>query len=214
MRLAFLRAVALSRTHCTCDHDPACWEEAFSVREQASDAAADAATLQADHPAHVAATYREYAQAEDAVRRLLDKKIPVENVSLVGKNFSFRERPLGFTTIAGVAKQGSKFGALWGGILGLLLGFTVFFMPVSGPVLLFGPIAYALTTAVEGAIFGGFAGILVGWGLQHEKAVRFERSVEEGEYLVMVSGDEDLVGQAYFLLQQTPTTNLEMFHNS
>jgi len=177
-----------------------------------ADATPENPTVHADHAAHVAATYRDYQQAENAVRKLLDRQIPVENVSLVGKNFSFQEKPLGFTTIGGVAKQGSKFGALWGGILGLLLGFTVFFMPVTGPLLLFGPIAYALTSAVEGAIFGGLAGILIGWGLQHEKAIQFEHSVQEGEYLVMVSGTDELVGQAYFILQQTDPTHLEMFN--
>jgi outer membrane lipoprotein SlyB len=167
--------------------------------------------LHANHAAHVAATYRRYEDAEDAVRKLIDRDVPVAHISLVGKNFSIHEKPLGYTTIAGVAKQGSKFGALWGGIIGLLMGFTVLFAPVGGPLLLFGPLAYALTTAVEGAIFGGLAGILIGWGLRREKAVQFERSIEQGEYLVMVSGDDDLVGRAYLILQQTSPTQLEMF---
>lgn len=171
----------------------------------------DHPVIHTDHQAHVAATYKEYSQAENAVRKLLDHQVPVEQISLVGKNFSIHEKPLGYTTISGVAKQGSKFGAIWGGILGLLAGFTVFFMPVSGPLLLFGPLAYALTTAVEGAIFGGVAGILVGWGLHHEKAIQFERSVEEGEYLVVVSGDDTLVGRAYLWLQQTAASRVEMF---
>ncbi|WP_304458430.1 general stress protein [Alicyclobacillus sendaiensis] len=165
------------------------------------------------HTDHVAATYKAYADAEKAVELLLEKQIPAEHISLVGKNFSIEDRPLGFTTIRGVAKEGSKFGALWGGMLGLLLGFTVFFAPVTGPLLLFGPIAYALTSAVEGALFGGLAGLLVGWGLKHEKAVQFERSIKEGEYLVMVSGPSDLVTKAYYALQQTNCTQIEIFDN-
>ncbi|ACV58092.1 general stress protein [Alicyclobacillus acidocaldarius] len=166
------------------------------------------------HTDHVAATYKSYADAEKAVEMLLERQIPAQHISLVGKNFSIEDRPLGFTTIRGVAKEGSKFGALWGGMLGLLLGFTVFFAPVTGPLLLFGPIAYALTSAVEGALFGGLAGLLVGWGLKHEKAVQFERSIKEGEYLVMVSGPSDLVTKAYYALQQTNCTQIEIFDNS
>ncbi len=168
-------------------------------------------SLHSDHKAHVAATYREYSDAEDAIRKLLDRKIPIENISLVGKNFSIHEKPLGYTTIAGVAKQGSKFGAIWGGIIGLLVGFTVFFMPVTGPLLLFGPIAYALTTAVEGAVFGGLAGVLVGFGLKHDKALQFEKSIEKGDFLVVVSGDDELMSQAYLVLQTTNTSELERF---
>jgi outer membrane lipoprotein SlyB len=168
-------------------------------------------TLHDRHTNHVAATYRDYAAAEEAVRRLIDRQIPVQHISLVGKNFAIHEKPLGYTTIAGVAKQGSKFGALWGGIIGLLMGFTVLFMPVGGPLLLFGPLAYALTTAVEGAVFGGLAGILIGWGLKREKAIQFERSVEQGQFMVVVSGDDALVNQAYFVLQGTGPEDLQLF---
>jgi outer membrane lipoprotein SlyB len=167
--------------------------------------------LSAQHGSHVAATFRSYQEAEDAVRKLIDHDVPVAQISLVGRNFSIHEKPLGYTTIAGVAAEGSRFGALWGGILGLLLGFTVFFAPAAGPLLLFGPIAYALTTAVEGAVFGGLAGILIGWGLKREKAIQFERSIEQGEFLVVVSGDDDLVDRAYFLLQGTGASDVQMF---
>lgn len=163
------------------------------------------------HEAHVAASFPDYRTAEEAVKRLLDRDVPAEHISLVGKNFTVEARPLGYTTISGVATQGSKFGALWGGALGLLLGFTVFFEPSSGPMLLFGPLAYALTTAVEGAVFGGLAGILLGWGLHREKAVAFQRSVEQGHYLVVVSGDDDLINRSYFVLQSAGANNVELF---
>jgi hypothetical protein len=163
------------------------------------------------HQYHVAATYGDYTAAEAAVRRLLERDIPVANISLVGQNFTIHEKPMGFTTIGGVAAQGAKFGAMWAGVLGLLVGFTAFFTPVAGPLLLFGPLAYALTTAVEGAAFGGLAGLLIGWGLAREKAIRFQRSVEAGQYLVSVSGDADLVGRATLILQATGPESLERF---
>ncbi|HBQ95544.1 MAG: DUF1269 domain-containing protein [Firmicutes bacterium] len=168
-----------------------------------------AAELHDRHQAHVAATFKTYVQAEEAVRGLIDNDIPVENISLVGKNFSIKERPLGYTTISGVAKQGSKFGALWGGVLGLLMGFTILFSPTAGPLVLFGPLAYALTTAVEGAVFGGLAGILVGWGMKHEKAIWYQRSIEQGDYLVTVSGDEALVNKAYWLLKKQDSAQVD-----
>lgn len=167
--------------------------------------------LHDQHRYHVAATYNDYPAAEAAVRRLLERDIPAHHISLVGKNFTVHEKPMGFTTISGVAKQGAKFGAMWAGILGLLVGFTAFFTPVAGPLLLFGPLAYALTTAVEGAAFGGLAGVLIGWGLAKEKAIRFERSVEAGQYLVSVSGDDDLVARATLILQATAPVSLERF---
>jgi hypothetical protein len=167
-------------------------------------------SLAQQHEWHVAATYATYEDAEQAVRRLMDAGIAVQHISLVGKNFTIHERPLGYTTIGGAVKSGSRFGALWGGVLGLLLGFT-FFLGAGGPLVVFGPLAYALATAVEGAVFGGLAGILVGWGLHHEKAIQFERSVEAGHYLVSVSGPDDMVARAELLLRATSPLDVERF---
>ncbi|PSR28189.1 general stress protein [Sulfobacillus thermosulfidooxidans] len=167
--------------------------------------------LHDNHAAHVAATFKTYEEAEDAVRKLIDREVPVQHISLVGKNFAIKEKPLGYTTISGVAKQGSKFGALWGGVLGLLMGFTIFFSPVAGPLILFGPLAYALATAVEGAVFGGLAGVLVGWGMKHEKAIDYQRSIEQGDYLVTVSGDAEMVNRAYLLLKSMEPTHVDLF---
>ncbi len=165
--------------------------------------------LHDQHEAHVAATFKTYVQAEQVVRALIDQDIPVGHISLVGKNFSIKERPLGYTTISGVVKQGSKFGALWGGVLGLLMGFTVLFSPAAGSLVLFGPLAYALATAVEGAAFGGLAGLLIGWGMKREKAIRYEQSIEQGDYLVTVSGDEALVNKAYWILKGQHAVEVE-----
>jgi outer membrane lipoprotein SlyB len=177
---------------------------------QEEHALGDAEGLGEAHAWHVAATYKTYEQAEAACRKLIDAGIPARHISLVGKNFTIRERPLGYTTIAGVAKSGSKFGALWGGVLGLLWGFTLLFSG-AGPLVVFGPIAYAVVSAVEGAVFGGLAGVLIGWGLQREKALQFEQSVETGEFLVTVSGPDDLVARAQLLLQTTDPLRVERF---
>ncbi|CAB1127781.1 conserved protein of unknown function [Candidatus Hydrogenisulfobacillus filiaventi] len=162
------------------------------------------------HSHHVAAVYATYGQAEAALRKLHDRGIPFEHLSLVGKDFSFHAQPVGFTSIGRVARQGGRLGALWGGLLGLLIGVTVFFS-AGGAMVVFGPLAYAVATAIEGAAFGGLAGVLVGWGLRHEKAIEFEQSVQQGQYLVVVSGDEELVGRATLLFQGTDALQIEPF---
>jgi hypothetical protein len=171
----------------------------------------DQPNLHDQHPAHVAASYANYRLAETAVRRLLERGIPAEHVSLVGKPTMGAAGSMGFTTIANAATQGSKFGAVWGGAIGLLLGFTLYFEPDAGPLLWFGPLAYALTSALEGAVVGGLAAILLRWGLGHERAQAFQSAVTEGRYLVVVSGGDEYVNRAYFVLQAAGATDVEIF---
>ena len=81
------------------------------------------------------------------------------------------------------------------------MGFTVLFTTVAGSLVLFGPLAYALTTTVEGAAFGGLSGLLIGWGMRHEKAIEYPHSIEGSDYLFTVSGDEALVNRACWVLK-------------
>ena len=60
--------------------------------------------------------------AEGAVRRLQADGIPMQNLSIIGKDFQAVEKPLGFVTTGTVAKEGAQVGAWTGGIFGLLFG--------------------------------------------------------------------------------------------
>ena len=117
--------------------------------------------------ASVIAVYPDHASAEDAVRRLQEGGIPMQNLSIVGKDFQSVEKPLGFVTTGTVAKSGAKVGAWTGGIFGLLVGAAFLILPGIGPVVIAGPLGAALLGGVEGALagaaFGGLAGALSAW---------------------------------------------------
>jgi tetrahydromethanopterin S-methyltransferase subunit G len=142
----------------------------------------------------VIATYPDHASAEDAVRRLQKEGIPMQDLSIVGKDFQTIEKPLGFVTTGTAAKAGAQVGAWTGGLFGLLIGAAFLILPGLGPVVVAGPLAAALLGGVEGAMagaaFGGLTGALVGLGLSRDKAVRYESQVKAGKFLVTLRGDE------------------------
>jgi hypothetical protein len=153
-----------------------------------------------DGRAAVIATYPDHAPAEDAVRRLQTEGIPMQDLSIVGKDFRAVEQPLGFVTTGTVAKDGARVGAWTGGIFGLLVGAAFLILPGLGPVVIAGPLAAALLGGFEGALagaaFGGLTGALVGLGVSRDKAIRYESQVKAGKFLVTLRGDEQHVERA------------------
>jgi Heat induced stress protein YflT domain len=150
------------------------------------------------------AVYPDHASAEDAVRRLQADGIPMQNVSIIGKDFQAVERPLGFVTAGSVAKEGAKVGAWTGGLFGLLVGAAFLILPGIGPVVIAGPLAAALLGGVEGALagaaFGGLTGALVGLGVSKDKAIRYESQVKAGKFLVTLHGDPAQIERARSLV--------------
>jgi tetrahydromethanopterin S-methyltransferase subunit G len=152
----------------------------------------------------VIAVYPDHAGAEDVVRRLQADGIPMQNVSIIGKDFQAVEKPIGFVTTGTVAKDGAKVGAWTGGLFGLLIGAAFLILPGVGPVIIAGPLAAALLGGAEGALagaaFGGMTGALVGLGVSRDKAIRYESEVRAGKFLVTLQGEPAQIERARSLL--------------
>jgi hypothetical protein len=150
--------------------------------------------------AAVIATYPDHASAEEAVRRLQQEGIPMQDLSIIGKDFQAVEQPVGFVTTGTVAGAGARVGAWTGGIFGLLVGAAFLVVPGLGPVVIAGPLAAALLGGLEGALagaaFGGLTGALVGLGISRDKAIRYESQVKAGKFLVTLRGDGQQVERA------------------
>jgi len=153
-----------------------------------------------DGRAAVIAAYPDHASAEDAVRLLRQAGFPMEDLSIIGKDFQAVEQPLGFVTTGTVAGAGAKVGAWTGGLFGLLVGAAFLILPGIGPVVIAGPLAAALLGGVEGALagaaVGGLTGALVGLGVSKDKAIRYQSQVKAGKFLVVLRGDAPQVERA------------------
>jgi hypothetical protein len=167
-----------------------------------------------DTRATVIATYPDHGSAEDAVRRLQKDGIPMEDLSIIGKDFQAVEQPLGFITTGSVARDGARVGAWTGGIFGLLIGAAFLVLPGLGAVVIAGPLGAALLGGIEGALagaaFGGLAGALVGLGVSKDKAIRYESQVKAGKFLVTLHGDGPQIerAKALFAAGKAETTEV------
>ena len=173
------------------------------------------AATKTEGQASVIAVYPDHASAEGAVRRLQEDGIPMQNLSIVGKDFQAIEKPLGFVTTGDVAKSGAKVGAWTGGIFGLLFGAAFLILPGIGPVVIAGPLAAALLAGIEGAVagaaFGGLAGALVGLGVSKDKAIRYESQLKAGKFLVVLQGDGPQIQRAKSLFTVGKAEAAEVF---
>jgi hypothetical protein len=169
-----------------------------------------------DNQATVIATYPDHASAEDAVRRMQKEGIPMQNLSIIGKDFQAVDQPLGFVTTGTVAGAGAKVGAWTGGIFGLLVGAAFLVLPGIGAVVIAGPLAAAMLGGVEGALagaaFGGLTGALVGLGVSKDKAIRYESQVKAGKFLVTLRGDGSQIERAKSVLTVGKAETTEIVH--
>jgi len=157
----------------------------------------------------ITAVIKEREQIDSIVRRLLDRGISREHISLVGRNFHSETRIAGFITkrdvILGGLKQGAAFGSFFGSVLGLLTGVGVLFIPFVGTIAVAGPIGGLLLGAASGAIAGsagaGLVSALAAWGMPEDKAAIYQTRVEAGEFLVMVEVPMNKSGEIQLLLE-------------
>lgn len=157
----------------------------------------------------VSAIFKEEDQLDNVVRRLMDRGVAQDHISVMGKNFQSKTRIAGFITkrdvIFGGLRSGAIFGSLFGSFLGLLSGVGVLFIPFIGTVVAAGPIGGLLLGAASGALAGsagaGLASALVAWGMPEEKATIYQTRVEAGEFLVMAEVPANKTGEIQLLME-------------
>ena len=157
----------------------------------------------------ISAVFKEESQLDGVVRRLLDRGVPQDHISMMGKNFQSNTRITGFITkkdvILGGLRNGAIFGSLFGSFLSLLTGVGILFIPFVGSVVAAGPLSAVLLGAASGAIAGsagaGLVSALVTLGMSEEKAAVYQTRVEAGEFLVMAEVPADKASDIQLLLE-------------
>jgi cation transport regulator ChaB len=159
----------------------------------------------------ISAVFKEQKQIDEVIRRLLDRKIPQDHISVMGRNFQSETRISGFITkrdvILGGLRTGAIFGSLFGSFLSLLTGVGVLFIPFVGPIVAAGPISAVLLGAASGAIAGsagaGLVSVLTALGMPEDKAAIYQTRLQAGEFLLLVEVPNDRTGEFQLLLEST-----------
>ncbi|MFP4009073.1 MAG: signal transduction histidine kinase (STHK), LytS [Spirulinaceae cyanobacterium] len=148
--------------------------------------------------------FKNREDVEKAIRDLKNANYDMGRVSLIARNVSDVKGAEEITEKHGnEAKEGAGIGAVTGTVLGglggLLVGLGTLAIPGIGPVLVAGELATLGTTAAGagiGAVSGGLVGALAGMGIPEEKAKIYEKRVKAGDYLLMVTGNDEQVRHA------------------
>ncbi|GAX34366.1 ChaB family protein [Nodularia sp. NIES-3585] len=175
----------------------------------------------------ISAVLKEQKQIDQVIRRLLDRGVPRDNISVMGKDFQSETRISGFITkkdvILGGLRTGAIFGSLFGSFLSLLTGVGVLFVPFVGPIVAAGPIGALLLGAASGAIAGsagaGLVSALTAWGMPEDKAAVYQTRLQAGEFILMAEVPSDRVGEFQLLIegsggQEIHTTDKTLTHPS
>lgn len=151
------------------------------------------------------AVYDTHADAEAAVRSLQAAGFDMKKISIIGKDYRTEEHVIGYLNAGDRAKIFGKYGALWGGLMGMLIGSAVLFVPLIGHLVVLGPLAAMLVTGLEGAAAVGSASALVGAlsavGIPKDSVLRYETALKAGKFMVAVHGTQRDISQAYALLE-------------
>ncbi len=170
----------------------------------------------------ISAIFEKQEQVDAVVKRLLERKISAEDISVLGKNFQSNTRIAGFITkknvILGGLRQGAIFGSLFGSFLSLLTGVGVLFIPFVGSLVAAGPIGAILLGATTGAIAGsagaGLVSALITLGMPEEKATVYQTHLQAGEFLVRVEVPADKTGEFQLLMESAGGKELHVSDTS
>jgi hypothetical protein len=153
------------------------------------------------------AVYDLHAQAEGAVKALQRAGFDMKRVSIIGKDYESEEHVVGFLNAGDRAKIFGKWGALWGGLMGILFGSAMMFVPLVGHIIVLGPLAAAVAGGLEGAALVGGASALVGaltaLGIPRNSVLRYETALKANKFILVVHGDAQEIARAHDLLKSS-----------
>ncbi len=159
------------------------------------------------------AVYDSHTQAEAAVKALQRAGFDMKKLSIIGRDYHTEEHVVGFLNAGDRAKFFGKLGAFWGGLMGVLFGSALLFVPVVGHIVILGPLAATVFGGLQGAVLVGGASALVGAlsaiGIPKDSVLRYETALKSDKFLVIVHGDGQDIMRAHELLTTSGLASFE-----
>jgi hypothetical protein len=169
--------------------------------------------MSTNNPDIAVALYDQHTQAENAVKALLRAGFDVKSISIIGKDYETEEHVIGFLNAGDRAKIFGKYGAFWGGLMGVLFGSALMFVPIVGHIIILGPIAAMLFSGLEGAVVVGgvsaLTGALMSIGIPKDSVLRYETALRGNKFMLMVHGDSQEISRAQEVLKSSGMSSFE-----
>jgi len=169
--------------------------------------------MSTNNPDIAVALYDQHTQAENAVKALQRSGFDVKKISIIGKDYETEEHVIGFLNAGDRAKIFGKYGAFWGGLMGVLFGSALMFVPIVGHIIILGPLAAMLFSGLQGAVVVGgvsaLAGALMSIGIPKDSVLRYETALRANKFMLMVHGDNQEIARAQEVLKSSGMSSLE-----
>lgn len=140
----------------------------------------------------VTRTYQSFEDARNVALRLEAEGVPVDRISLVGRQRTGDDH----------AAQGAAIGGLAGGAAGLLAGLGMVTIPGLGPVVAIGWLASTIVGAGTAAAAGGALGAVAGAQAETVQQPRYAEAVRRGEAVVAVKTGAGEAGRVAAILDE------------
>lgn len=172
--------------------------------------------MSTNNPDIAVALYDQHTQAENAVKALQQAGFEMKQISIIGKDYETEEHVIGFLNAGDRAKIFGKYGAFWGGLMGVLFGSALIFVPILGHIFILGPLAAMLFSGLQGAVVVGgvsaLAGALTSIGIPRDSVLRYETALRANKFMLMVHGNSQEISRAQQVLKSSGLSSFE-HHN-
>jgi uncharacterized membrane protein len=169
--------------------------------------------MSTNSPDIAVALYNEHSQAENAVKILQRGGFDMKKISIIGKDYETQEHVIGFLNAGDRARIFGKYGAFWGGLMGVLFGSALLFVPILGHVVILGPLAAMLFSGLQGAVVVGglsaLTGALVSIGIPKDSVLRYETALKANNFVLVVHGDGQEIARAQELLKSSGLSSFD-----
>jgi uncharacterized membrane protein len=159
------------------------------------------------------ALYDQHTQAEKAVKELQRAGFDMKKISIIGKDYETEEHVIGFLNAGDRAKIFGKYGAFWGGLMGVLFGSAMLFVPIVGHIIILGPLAATIFAGLQGAVVVGglsaLAGALMAIGVPKDSVLRYETALKANKFLLVVHGDGAAILRAHEVLKLSGAASVD-----
>jgi hypothetical protein len=160
------------------------------------------------------AVFSAHSGAENAIRALKSSGFDIRKLSILGKGFQSEDNVVGIYAAGDRLKYWGKMGAFWGDMWGLLAGAAFLIVPGIGLVVIAGPVAAWIISALEGAVFvGGVSALgagLVSLGISKDNALKYESSMKAGKFLLILHGTDADAIKARNTLESTAAEEIDI----
>jgi uncharacterized membrane protein len=169
--------------------------------------------MSTDNPDIAVAVYDQHTQAENGVKALQRAGFDMKKISIIGKDYQTEEHVVGFLNAGDRAKMFGKYGAFWGGLMGVLFGSALMFVPIVGHIVVLGPLAAMLFSGLQGAVTVGgvsaLAGALMSVGIPKDSVLRYETALRANKFILMFHGDNQEILRPQEALKSSGLSSFE-----